>query len=629
MPAEETERGRIERLLVEITQHTEKAKAFLLSYLTQRPNKDLLESMKRELELAIIKTKQAGENHKDFSADAKKMKEGFQKVLGDKDEQLRRNKETLEALIGKIKLLQEEINKLSAPPNGVGTVHEITPDGKVWILTGGRKMRVNILPKIDIKSLQRGQEVILNETFNIIEVGKVETQGEVVTVAEIMEDGFRVKITRRMDESQIAELAETLRIPPPKVGDLLLFDSRSGYCVERLPKKEAQDLLLFEVPTVTYKDIGGLGPEIEKIRDAIELPFLHALEFQLFRLSAPKGVLLYGPPGCGKTLAAKAIANSLARAVEKKTGQPTQGFFITIKGPELLTKWVGDTERKIREIFQRAREKAKEGMPVLIFFDELESMLRTRGSGISSDVESTIVPQFLAEIDGIEGLKNVIVLGASNRQDLIDPAVLRPGRFDVKIEIGRPDRQGIKEILDIYLTPDLPLHPKYTDPKHKEFKEIYRAFQGDPAKIIEHIIARATERICATDTEPFTYKLYGKDISANNKILKVIKRNGEVIYLYVKDFASGAMIQSIVMRAKKIAVKRMIEGGEKGLKTGDLGRATEEETRENQDLPNTSAGAEDWLRTQGHKGDIVHVEVVDRKQGKERPIEKLAPGQYL
>lgn len=641
MPDEEKERTRVDRLLTEAGNELESIKTFI-GDLPSHPSREQIERLVAGFEGVLEKIQQAGTDHKAYYQTAQNMKgqnnelvrkiealktelEGFKPAVGQNEELL----QALHQAKEQIQALKEEIDKLSAPPNPAGTVHKVRSDGKIWIFTGGKKVLVNASPEIDAQSLKPGQEVILNDALNIVEVGGVETQGEVVTLKELMEDGKRARVNTRMDQDRIVELAEPLRALPLKVGDPLLIDIRSGYGVERLPKNEAQDLLLFEVPNTTYKDIGGLGTQIEKIRDAIELPFLHAEKFKQHKLDAPKGILIYGPPGCGKTLIAKAVANSLAKEVEKRTGTPTQGYFINIKGPELLNKYVGETERKIREIFQRAREKANEGMPVIIFFDELDSLLRTRGSGISSDVESTIVPQFLAEIDGVEGLKNVIVLGASNRQDLIDPAVLRPGRFDVKIEIGRPDQQGIKEILGIYLTPDLPLHSKYTNPEHKEFKEAYKAFQGNPAKIVEYIIERSTERICATDAKPFIYTLNGQEVSANNRVLKLTERSGEIIYLYVKDFASGAMIKNIVTRAKKIAVKRAIGGGEIGLKTRDLGRATEEEIKENQDLPNTSAGAEDWLRLQGHKGDIVHSERVALKTEKDRPVQKVTTGQYL
>lgn len=643
MPDVESERTRVDRLLTEAGGEIEAIKT-AVGGLSICPSREQIEGLIVRLGKALEKIQQAGLDHKAYYQTAHQLKQKYEEMIAklktslevfkaelkeykpivEENERLRL---MLQQAGEQIQALKEEIDKLSAPPNGVGVVDEVMPDGKVWIFAGGRKMRVNARSEIDLKSLRPGQEVVLNDLLSIVEIGRKESQGEVVTLEELMEDGRRVKVNTRLDESRIVELAEPLRSLPLKVGDLLLFDPRSGYCVERLPKNEAQDLLLFEVPDVTFGQVGGLSMQIEEVHEAIELPFLYPEDFKEHKLRLSKGVLLYGPPGCGKTLIAKAVANSLAKRIEEKTGVPAKSYFLNIKGPELLTKWVGETERKIREIFQRSREKASEGMPVVIFFDELDSMLRTRGSGISSDVESTIVPQFLAEIDGVESLKNVIVIGASNRQDLIDPAVLRPGRFDVKILVGRPDREGAKEIFRIYLTEDLPFHPKYTDEKHPEFRGKYRDFKS-PKDIVEYMIQKATARLWSTDKEPYHYKIGGQQMEADNRIVSVTTRDGKNFYLYLKDFVSGAMIESVVTRAKKSAFKRKIKGGEKGIKTEDLCVAVGKETDENQYLPNTSAGADEWLRMQGYREEVVRVTLVDRKE-KPRPVEEAKIGHYL
>ncbi|GFP32365.1 proteasome-associated ATPase [Candidatus Hakubella thermalkaliphila] len=465
-------------------------------------------------------------------------------------------------------------------------------------------MRVNVHSDINVEELTKGQELILNEGLNVVQVRGFEVQGEVVKLKDVLGDG-RAIITYRADEERVAELAAPLRNTRLNIGDHLLFDPRSGYLLEKLPKAEIEDLILEEVPEIDYSDVGGLDAQIEAMRDAIELPYLYAEYFREHKLTAPKGVLLYGPPGCGKTLIAKAVANNLARKMREKTGKDTKSYFLNVKGPELLNKYVGETERKIREVFQKAKEKAKEDVPVVIFFDEMDALFRTRGSGISSDVESTIVPQFLSEIDGVESLKNVIVIGASNRQDLIDPAILRPGRLDVKIKIDRPDKKGAVDIFSKYLTADLPIH-------ESELK----ACGGNVQAVVQGLIEKTVE------------EMYG--VGDNNKFLEVTYANGEVEIFYFKDFASGAMIENIVSRAKKFALKRLISTGEKGIMLVDLIQAVREEFQENEDLPNTT-NPDDWTKISGRKGEkVIYVKTL-LKEAKEklRSTETIATGQYL
>jgi proteasome-associated ATPase len=518
----------------------------------------------------------------------------------------RQNERVVQALTQakeQITALKAEVEKLTAPPATYGIFAGQNPDGTVTVWTGGRKLKVNCHPALDPQTLQPGQELILNEALNIIEAQTFEVQGEVVHFKERLA-GDRAIVTWRADEDRVAELAGPLAQIPLKVGDPLLYDGRSGYLLERLPRGEVHDLLLEAVPDVTYADIGGLDAQIEMIRDALELPHLYADYFRQHKLQPPKGVLLYGPPGCGKTLIAKAVAHSLATQLSQKTGTAVTGYFINIKGPELLNKYVGETERKIREIFTRAREKAQEGMPVVIFFDEMDSLFRTRGSGISSDVESTIVPQFLAELDGVEGLTNVIVIGASNRQDLIDPAVLRPGRFDVKLKIDRPHAEAAQAIFSKYLTADLPLAAA----------EVAQA-GGDRAQVIQTLITAAVEAMYAP--------------SDDNRFLEVTYQNGEREILYFRDFVSGAMIQSICTRAKKAAVKRQIQTGEPGISRADLCRAVREEFQENEDLPNTT-NPDDWAKIAGRKSErIVAVRPLPRTGDKQRRIDAIVPGHYL
>ncbi|ACY97873.1 MULTISPECIES: proteasome ATPase [Thermomonospora] len=525
-------------------------------------------------------------------------------VTGQNERLVATLKEAREQIIA----LKEEVDRLAQPPSGFGVFLGAREDGTVDIFTGGRKLRVNVSPSVDVSQLKQGQEVLLNEALNVVEALGYETQGEVVMLKELFDDGERALVIAHADEERVIKLAEPLRGVPLRAGDSLMLEPRSGYAYEKIHKAEVEELVLEEVPDITYEEIGGLGPQIEQIRDAVELPYLHADLFREHKLRPPKGVLLYGPPGCGKTLIAKAVANSLAKQVAEKTGQEGKSFFLNIKGPELLNKYVGETERHIRLVFQRAREKASAGTPVIVFFDEMDSIFRTRGSGVSSDVENTIVPQLLSEIDGVEGLENVIVIGASNREDMIDPAILRPGRLDVKIKIERPDAEAAKDIFSKYLVPGLPLHP-----------DDLAEHGGSEEATIEAMIQRVVERMYAETEE--------------NRFLEVTYANGDKEVLYFKDFNSGAMIQNIVDRAKKMAIKQYLETGQKGLRVSHLLAACVDEFSENEDLPNTT-NPDDWARISGKKGErIVYIRtLVSGKAGSEagRSIDTVAnTGQYL
>jgi proteasome-associated ATPase len=546
---------------------------------------------------------------------------------------------TLREARDQIVALKEEVDRLAQPPSAFGVFLSAADDGAADVFTGGRKMRVNVSPAVDLEKLRPGQEVVLNEALNVVIAQGYETAGEVVMLKEILDDGERALVIAHADEERVVRLAEPLREATLRAGDSLLLEPRSGYVYERIPKAEVEELILEEVPDLTYSDIGGLGPQIEQIRDAIELPYLHADLFREHQLRPPKGVLLYGPPGCGKTLIAKAVANSLAKQVASKSaaaaedpdsarwptdpssddGTPAdqetpaaapeaRSFFLNIKGPELLNKYVGETERHIRLVFQRAREKASEGMPVIVFFDEMDSIFRTRGSGVSSDVENTIVPQLLSEIDGVEGLQNVIVIGASNREDMIDPAILRPGRLDVKIKIERPDVEAARDIFSKYVLSDLPLHA-----------DDLAEHGGSREATVDAMIQRVVER------------MYSE--SEDNRFLEVTYANGDKEVLYFKDFNSGAMIENIVDRAKKMAIKQFLDTGQKGLRVSHLLASCIDEFKENEDLPNTT-NPDDWARISGKKGErIVYIRtLVSGKSGVEagRSIDTVAnTGQYL
>jgi len=522
---------------------------------------------------------------------------------------------TLKEAREQIVTLKSEVDRLAQPPAAYGVVLESYDDATVDILTGGRKMHVAVSPAVDPADLSSGREVRLNEAMNVVATCGFERTGEVVMLKELL-DGDRVLVVAHADEERVCRVAESLEGEPIRVGDALMLEPRSGFVYERIPKAEMSELVLEEVPDIDYQDIGGLAGQIEAIRDAVELPYLHPDLFREHQLRPPKGVLLYGPPGCGKTLIAKAVANSLAKQVQAKAAaavgdeKPAEGksFFLNIKGPELLNKYVGETERHIRLVFQRAREKASEGMPVIVFFDEMDSIFRTRGSGVSSDVENTIVPQLLSEIDGVEGLENVIVIGASNREDMIDPAILRPGRLDVKIKIERPDAEAAKDIFSKYVLKDLPLHP-----------DDLAEHGGSATATVEEMIQRTVERMYSESEE--------------NRFLEVTYANGDKEVLYFKDFNSGAMIENIVARAKQMAIKQFLDTGQKGIRVAHLLAACVDEFSENEDLPNTT-NPDDWARISGKKGErIVYIRtLVSGKQGTEagRSIDTVAnTGQYL
>jgi proteasome-associated ATPase len=517
--------------------------------------------------------------------------------------------ETLRDAREQIVTLKEEIDRLAQPPSGFAIVIKTHEDGTTDVWAQGRKMRVSVSPNVDLASLRPGQEVMLNEALNVVKALSYDEVGEVVTYKETMADGERALVISHADEERVLRLADPLLTGVLRAGDSVLVDTRAGFVLERVPKSEVEELVLEEVPDIAYADIGGLAGQIEQIRDAVELPYLHADLFAEHQLHAPKGVLLYGPPGCGKTLIAKAVAASLARKVAERTGQrEARSFFLNIKGPELLNKYVGETERHIRLVFQRAREKASGGSPVIVFFDEMDSLFRTRGSGVSSDVENTIVPQLLSEIDGVETLENVIVIGASNREDMIDPAILRPGRLDVKIKIERPDAEAARDILSKYLTADLPLHA-----------EDLAEHDNSPETAVQEMIQHTVEAMYAESEE--------------NQFLEVTYANGDKEILYYKDFNSGAMLQNIVDRAKKSAIKDYLETGQKGIRVQHMLSAAVDEFKENEDLPNTT-NPDDWARISGKKGErIVFIRtLIQGKSGSEagRSIDTVSnTGQYL
>ena len=558
-----------------------------------------------------------------FGSDSSEFRHRLDRVLSDFETLRRRYEQSRtqvrdaerqnEKLVGmlqeakqQIELLKEEVDKLCAPPNTYGIFTRANKDGTSEIVVDGRPMRVNTHPNLDPFQLEEGQLVVLNEAFNVVEAAGYTQRGEVVTVSDFVSEN-RVLIMGHADDERVVTLSEPLRSEKIRVGDHLMIDPRTLYALEKMPKSAVEEVMLEEVPDVTYADIGGLGDQIEILRDSVELPYLHPEVFAEHQLKPPKGILLYGPPGCGKTLIAKAVANALAKKFEARTGKTTTAYFLNVKGPELLNKYVGETESKIREVFKKAREKASQDVPVVVFFDEMDSLFRMRGSGISSDMEATVVAQFLSEIDGVESLENVIVIGASNRQDLIDPAVLRPGRLDLKVKVQRPDADSAREIFRKYLTSDLPIHDSALD-----------GSEGDAGAACNLLIDKVIDNMYSTGDE--------------NKFLEVTYAKGEREIFYFKDFASGAMIENIVARAKRKAVKRLIEENERGIKLIDMIDSVREEFKENEDLPNTT-NPDDWARISGRKGErIINVRtLITGAERKDEMVENIpiGRGQYV
>ncbi|MCY3727659.1 MAG: proteasome ATPase [Nitrospira sp.] len=554
--------------------------------------------------------------HEDYNREIEKLRGELQSLetemrhlyetrmkLQQSEKQNKRLAASLQEAKTQIETLRTEIAKLTAPPSSYALFCSLNDDASANVYVSGRKMRVSVHNSVASASLRKGQEVILNEALNIIEARAFDPQGQVVKLKDQL-DGARALIQLHHDEERIVELGEPLLHESLSVGDHLLYDPRSGYVIEKIPKAEIEELVIEEVPDVQYEDVGGLTKEVEQVTDAVELPFLYPELFREHRLTPPKGILLYGPPGCGKTMIAKAVANSISRKMRHLSGKDVRSYFLHVKGPELLNKYVGESERYIREVFAKARDKAATGNPVVVFFDEMDALFRTRGSGISSDIESTIVPQFLAEIDGVEKLKNVIVIGASNRQDLIDPAVLRTGRLDVKVKIPRPNKQGARDIFAKYLTGDLPFAKEELD-RHAQ----------DRQAVVSRLLDLTVEAMYAT--------------TEDNKFLEVTYANGEKDLLYFKDFSSGALIEGVVSRAKKSAVKRAIDTGEKGLKEEDLMCAIRDEFKAHEDLPNTT-NPDDWARIAGKKGEkIIHVRTLTPGSEETREIETVSAGHYF
>lgn len=496
--------------------------------------------------------------------------------------------EMLKASRDKLDELNLRLDALAEPPSTYGTLLDVADDAETAeVFTAGRRMRLAVSPRVGRGELMPGTMVRLGEGQQVVEVCGYADSGDIGTVVEVV-DSSRIVVADKMGEEALMKcagaLTDVLAAQQVGQGDSVVVDRKAGYAFEVISRAEVEDLVLEEVPDVAYTDIGGLESQIEQLHDAVELPFLHPDLYRDYGLLPPKGVLLYGPPGCGKTLIAKAVASSLSKKITAETGRPdAKSYFLNIKGPELLNKFVGETERQIRLIFERARKIASAGQPVIIFFDEMEAIFRTRGTGVSSDVESTVVPQLLAEIDGVEGLRNVIVIGASNREELIDPAILRPGRLDVKIRVERPDRTAAGDILEKYLTTEIPLSPSLVE-THGSDQDAAAALR---TQIIDNLYS---------DDRPYLTLHYADGTSSQ---------------LFYRDFASGAMLANIVGRIKKLAIKDVLRGEGDGVTTAHVDEAVSEECRDNDDLPDTTNPSE-WARISGHSSRrVVEITMAD------------------
>ena len=543
--------------------------------------------------------------------------------------------------------MQRDLNALTSPPLPYGYVARLfVEDQMVDIVMGNERRKVNVLSEIDVAKLKIGQRVTLAAAnLAILSVDEEwEKIGQEAKVSALLDNGAARVITH-LDETRDVMLAEPLREMKIREGDILLT---SGYfAFSKLPKVEADELLLERVPEISFSQIGGLKNQIYTLLEAIEYPALYPELFKMHKLKPTKGILIYGPPGCGKTLLAKAVANRLAQKTREKIGKDNiWAYFINIKGPELLNKYVGETERKIREVFYRAKEKASEGCPVIIFFDEFESLFRTRGSGISSDVESTNVPQFLSMMDGVEELNNIVVIGASNRQDLIDPAVLRPGRFDLKVKVDRPDKIDAKEILKIYITSDLPWGEDSEGKQYvgqKNHSVIDRLHGGNrymvdlstPELVVEHMINVVVEYLYY-DGRPVAWTdRRGNQLEYNTECIEITWADGEIKMLHIKDIlVSGAMIESVISRVKKAAIRRAVTTGKQGIRMIDFYESIRDEIKESSDLPNTN-NPDDWAKIIGQRSEsgqrIVNVRPIigTNKIVFPKKTEKVNTGQYL